>query len=350
MAVIPSALLGRFRGLVVPELRAAVAALEPRLALMSGYAFGWCDADGAPADGSGGKMLRSALALLSAELVGTPAEEALPGAVAVELLHVFSLIHDDIMDRDEQRRHRPTVWKAYGTGPAILAGDALFALATRTVAHAPRGGQAASHLLADTGLRLCQGQAQDLAFEQRPWTGPDMVTSAEYKAMAADKTGSLISCALAIGALLASAPPLAAETLAKAGHEFGLAFQIIDDVLAGTGDPALTGKPVLNDLRTRKKSYPVLAALASPNQAGTRLRTVMAADDRLRDEQLAATSDEDLARIGDLVAEAGGYQQATREARRRVDNGLTALTRAHFDQAAVEDLSTLTAFLLNRSA
>ncbi|MFE9500369.1 polyprenyl synthetase family protein [Streptomyces collinus] len=317
---------------------------------MSGYAFGWCDTDGAPADGGGGKMLRSALALLSAELVGETAGAAVPGAVAVELLHVFSLIHDDIMDRDEQRRHRPTVWKAYGTGPAILGGDALFALSIRTVAHAPHGAWPAVRLISDTALRLCQGQAQDLAFEQRPWTGPGMVTSAEYKAMAADKTGSLISCALAIGALLAGAPAATAETLAKAGQELGLAFQIVDDVLSGTGDPALTGKPVLNDLRTRKKTYPIMAALASPKRAGTKLRTVMAADDRLRDEQLAATSEEDLARIGDLVAEAGGYQHAMREAHRRIEHALTALTRAPLDEAAVEELSALAAFLLDRSA
>ena len=346
----PPVLLGRFRELVEPELRAAVAALHPELARMGAFTFGWCEADGTPSDGRGGKMLRSVLALLSAELAGAPAEEALPGAVGVELLHAFSLIHDDIMDADEQRRHRPTLWKTYGTGPAILAGDALFALAIRAVAQSGRthAGEA-MRLLTQATVDLCQGQAQDLAFERRPWTGPGRVTVAEYRAMAAGKTGALISCALGIGAVLTGSTPGAVRTLLKTGHRLGLAFQIVDDVLSGTGDPQTTGKPILNDLRARKKTYPVLAALSTPGPAGAQLRTVLAANDDLTDENLADLSGEDLARIGGLVAEAGGYQQATREARRRIEHGLAALTRARFDGAAVEELSTLAAFLLDRS-
>ena len=338
----PPAVLGRGRDLVEPELRAAVAQLHPRLALMGGYAYGWYEADGTPTGGGGGgKMLRSALVLLSAELVGNPPEAAVPGAVAVELLHVFSLIHDDIMDGDEERRHRPTVWKAFGTGRAILAGDALFALAVRAVAQAPSGAWPAVRLITDTALQLCQGQAQDLAFEQRPWTGPGAVGGAEYRAMAADKTGALISCALAIGAVLESAPATAVETLAGVGHRFGLAFQIVDDILAGQGDPALTGKPVLNDLRGNKKSYPILAALSSPGRAGTHLRTVIAAADRLDDDELA--------RLGELVAEAGGYRKAVREAHRQIDVGLKALSRGRFNARAVNELQDLASFVLDRS-
>jgi geranylgeranyl diphosphate synthase type I len=339
----PPDILRRTPGLVEPALRAAVEALDPQLALMGSYAFGWCDADGAPTCGGSGKMLRSTLALLSARLVGKPPRTALRGAVAVELLHVFSLIHDDIMDGDEQRRHRPAVWKAYGVGPAILAGDALFALAMRTVAHSPaQAVEAAGQLLGDAAVRLCRGQAQDLAFERRPWTGPDEVTGAEYQAMAADKTGALISCSLAIGALLAGAPVASVQSLARVGHEFGLAFQIVDDVLSGTDNPSVTGKPVLGDLRTGKKTYPILAALACP-RAGSRLGALLSAGN-------GPLSDEDLAEASALVRGAGGYQQAMQEARRRVERGLAELSHAGFEGEVVDDLSVLAAFLLDRSA
>jgi geranylgeranyl diphosphate synthase type I len=323
VAVRPPAVLERFRSLVEPELRAAVAALHPGLAGMAAYSFGWCEADGVPAEGRGGKMLRSVLALLSAELVGARAGEAMPGAVGVELLHAFSLVHDDIMDADERRRNCPTVWKTYGTGPAVLTGDALFALAVRAVAQIrkardPRQGV---RLLSQAMVDLCEGQAADIAFEQRPWTGPGRVTVAEYRAMAASKTGALIACSLAIGAALGGSPPAVVETLLKTDHRLGLAFQVVDDILSGAGDPKITGKPVLNDLRAGKKTYPILAALSAPGPAAARLRALLSTADM----SPARQSDEDLARIGGLVAEAGGYEQASQEARRLARAGLAAL-------------------------
>ncbi|MFI9825647.1 polyprenyl synthetase family protein [Streptomyces sp. NPDC052013] len=348
----PPAVLDRFRLLVEPELRAAVAALHPDLARMAAYSFGWCEADGAPTEGSGGKMLRSALALLSAELVGEAAERAVSGAVGVELLHAFSLVHDDILDADERRRHRPTVWKTYGVGPAVLAGDALFALAVRAVAHTQHAsdpGQAV-RLLSQTMVDLCQGQAKDIAFEQRPWTGPDQVTVAEYRAMAAGKTGALIACSLAIGAALNGSPPRLVRTLLKSGRRLGLAFQIVDDVLSGIGDPHTTGKPVLNDLCAGKKTYPVLVALSAPGPVATQLRTLLAAHDDLAGRGLVRQDDEDLAQIGGLVAEAGGYEQASLEARRLVQSGLAALNHDRFHAGVISELEGLAAFLLDRSA
>lgn len=119
----------RARELTEPLLREAVALLEPWTAVMSSYHLGWCRADGSPVEHASGKAVRPALAVLAAEAVGAPAEAALPGAAAAELIHNFSLIHDDIMDGDEERRRRPTVWKEFGVSGAILAGDALQVLA-----------------------------------------------------------------------------------------------------------------------------------------------------------------------------------------------------------------------------
>ena len=124
-----TALLERGRALSTPVLRAAVDRLAPPMDTVAAYHFGWIDAQGRPSDGDGGKAVRPALALMSAEAAGAAAEAGIPGAVAVELVHNFSLLHDDLMDGDEQRRHRDTVWKVHGPAQAILVGDALFALA-----------------------------------------------------------------------------------------------------------------------------------------------------------------------------------------------------------------------------
>ena len=127
------AVLERARLLVEPSLSAAVDRLADELRLLARYHFGWVDADGSPSDAVAGKGLRPALAVLSAEAVGAPAGVAVPGAVAVELVHNFSLVHDDIIDGDTERRHRATVWAAFGTDEAIISGDALHNLAYRVL-------------------------------------------------------------------------------------------------------------------------------------------------------------------------------------------------------------------------
>jgi geranylgeranyl diphosphate synthase, type I len=252
-------ILTRCRTLVEPALQTAVHRLHPWLQRMAGFSFGWCDLEGTPRAGTGvsGKGVRQALAVLSAEAAGSSATTALPGAVAVELVHAYSLIHDDIMDGDETRRHRVTLWKAYGTGPALLTGDALFALAVETVAgtRSEHAMAAMSHL-AITLTDLACGQAEDIEFETRPWVGAEAVSVDEYRAMADRKTGSLLSCAAAIGAVLAGAPPPVVGALALAAPHLGQVFQAVDDLLGVWGDPSITGKPVFNDLRRGKKLFP----------------------------------------------------------------------------------------------
>ncbi|MFC8359909.1 polyprenyl synthetase family protein [Streptomyces griseorubiginosus] len=294
--------LTRCHALVRPALREAVGRLHPWVGEMAAYSFGWCEVGGTPADASGGKGVRQALAVLGAESAGAPAQAGVPAAVAVELVHVFSLLHDDIMDADATRRGRPTVWKAYGTGPAVLAGDALFALAVESLADS---GADAVRLLSTALLDLVRGQADDLLFATRPWRGSERVGTQEYRGMAEAKTGALLGCAAALGALLGGAPPADVAALDRAGRHLGVGFQIVDDVLGIWGDPLVTGKPVHGDLRERKKTFPVLAALDAPTPAAARLARLLA-------------SDADPEEVAALVEECGGRAAALAEARRHM--------------------------------
>ncbi|MDX2757034.1 polyprenyl synthetase family protein [Streptomyces europaeiscabiei] len=328
--------LGRCREMVRPALLEAVGRTHLWVGEMAAYSFGWCEVGGAPAPtaASGGKGVRQALAVLGAEAVGAPGRAGVPAAVAVELVHAFSLLHDDIMDGDADRRRRPAVWKAYGTGPAILAGDALFALAVETLAATEAGAPVLRTLSAALG-DLVRGQADDLLFAARPWTGPERVRPAEYRAMAEHKTGALLGCAAALGALLGGGPPSAVAALDRAGRSLGLAFQVIDDVLGIWGDPEITGKPVHGDLREAKKTFPVLAALDSPSAEARRLAVVLKSG---ADPQEAAV----------LVEAAGGRAAALAEARHHIAAAEAALADASLQGTAGDELRALAAFLVRR--
>ncbi|MFI6035943.1 polyprenyl synthetase family protein [Streptomyces sp. NPDC051315] len=327
-------ILDRCRSLVRPALVEAVGRLHPWVGEMAAYSFGWCEVGGAPVVASGGKGLRQALAVLGAEAAGAPERAGVAAAVAVELVHTFSLLHDDIMDGDPTRRRRPTVWKAYGTGPAVLAGDALFALAVETLAAAPHGA-AGVRLLSAALTDLVRGQADDLLFAARPWSGPDRPGPDAYRAMAEGKTGALLGCAAALGAVLGGAPPETVTALDRAGRHLGIAFQVVDDMLGIWGDPAVTGKPVHGDLREGKKTFPVLAALDSPAPVARRL-------------VLALEAGGDPAETAALVEEAGGRAAALAEARRQVAATEAALTGVPLRARATDDLRTLLEFLVRR--
>jgi len=327
--------LHRSRDAVTPALRSALDRLDETTRRQAAYHMGWIEADGTPADG-GGKAVRPALALLSAQAAGAPAEVGLPGAVAVELVHNFSLLHDDLMDGDEERRHRRTVWTLWGPSGAILTGDALLALAQEVLLDCGLSTAApAARLLARATRDLVRGQVQDVAFEQRAH-----VTLAECVDMAAGKTGALLSASAAIGAVLAGAPASTVDALAVYGDQLGLAFQLIDDVLGIWGDPAVTGKSVHSDLRARKKSLPVTFAL---NQGGTTSVELAA--------WLSAPGEPDeaeLRRAAGLVAAAGGRDWATAEAARRMALGEAALTGVDLDAAARDELIALGHFIVDR--
>ena len=210
------------------------------------------DAAGGAVDGAG-KLLRPSLVLFVAEELGARLDEALPAAVALELVHNFSLVHDDIQDRDRTRRGRPTVWVSHGEAMAINAGDLLYAIAFREIA---RCGGAAVACLAEATIDMVEGQSLDLSFERR------FVTIDEYMAMIDRKTGALLRCAFELGAIVAGADDGARRALRDLAMVLGRAFQVQDDVLGIWGDGDVVGKPQGSDVRRRKKSFPVASAVA----------------------------------------------------------------------------------------
>jgi geranylgeranyl diphosphate synthase, type I len=347
MSVQTPVVLDRVRLLTMPALRAAVDRLEPSIARVAAYHLGWVDADGNAMAGNGGKAIRPALAVLSAEAVAAEAEVALPGAVAVELVHNFSLLHDDLMDGDEERRHRPTSWKVFGPAMAILAGDALLALAEDVLLEVPgeTGPRAARHLTEATD-RLITGQAEDLSFEGRLDVSVD-----ECMAMVGNKTGALLACSASIGAVLAGAPAESVEALSGYGYHLGLAFQAVDDLLGIWGQPEVTGKPTWSDLRQRKKSVPVAYALSSGGRVGERLAGLLGeagpAAARVA-EGGPRLSEEDLALAAKLVQEAGGRDWTMAEAERELGLALRRLDQVAVPAAARDELDDLARFVTSR--
>lgn len=220
---------------------------------------------------AGGKRMRPALLLLSGAAVGGEARALLPAATAVELVHTFTLIHDDIMDRDTLRRGVETVHVKYGLPLAILAGDTLFARAFQKLGESradPARRDRAAAMLARACVEICEGQALDMAFEKRR-----RVSEAEYLRMVGWKTASLLRVSAGIGALLAGAPPATVSRLETYGWNVGLAFQIQDDILGLTATDERLGKSVGIDLQRKKKTLVVIHAMArgfDPNRAGRR--------------------------------------------------------------------------------
>lgn len=225
------------------------------------YHLGWRDERLQPASGVGGKRFRPALCLAVALAVCGDAARAVGIAAAIELLHNFTLIHDDIQDRSRVRRHRPTIWALWGDAQAINAGDALFVLSQIAALEAARAlepgrGEELVRRFNETALLIVEGQVLDLSFEQR-----SEVSVNEYLTMIERKTAALIAYSAWAGALVAGAPTEVAARLERFGRALGLGFQIRDDYLGVWGDPAVTGKPRGDDLRQRKKSLPIVLVL-----------------------------------------------------------------------------------------
>lgn len=333
----PTDVLAATAALVRPALAAVIDDLSPEVRSVAGYHLGTLDADGSAVTGSAGKGLRPSLAVAACVAAGGTSADAVPGAVAVQLVHDFSLIHDDVMDGDDERRHRPTAWTVFGVGRAVLAGDALLAAAVATLLGdgGSRAVEATRLLLAATS-QLITGQGEDLAFEQR-----DDVTVEECLRMFAGKTGALLGAAASIGAVLGRGDHATVAGLGRFGRHLGLAFQAVDDVLGIWGDPATTGKPRFSDLRQHKQSLPVVAALrhAAPDQS-RRLRAALG---------LTATSDEHLADVADLVERAGGRRFALDEARRSLRQALDELAALDLVDEGRTALERLARFAVARS-
>ncbi|HTC70811.1 MAG TPA: polyprenyl synthetase family protein [Acidothermaceae bacterium] len=307
---------------------------------IAAYHLGWLDAQGQPiaGDGVGGKAIRPTLAVLSAEAGGGSAADGIAPAVAVELVHNFSLLHDDIMDRDVERRHRPTAWVVFGEGQAILAGNAMLTAAFDVLVRDDLAGQRnlpCLPCLISAVEALISGQSADLALESG---GP--VDLDEVLAMEAGKTAALLACSSSIGAIAAGAHSRVVEGLAAYGYELGMAFQLVDDILGITGDAATTGKSSSSDVRAGKRSAPIVAALSSGTAASKLLARLLA--------EGPPTADDDVTYATKLIDEAGGLDWAADEADRRL-----ALALGHLDNIAAptgttSDLAALARYVVER--
>jgi len=251
-------LLVRHASLIEAGLRRAALPPRSQLGRMSAYHMGWVTAAGHAASADPGKRIRPALCLWACEALGRPAATALPAAVTVELIHNFTLIHDDIQDGDEQRRHRPTVWSVWGMAQGINAGDGMLALALRSLlapGHDSDRRMRAAHTLSAAVVEVVEGQCLDLSLE-----GSLTGSQSTYLRLATAKTGALLGASLAAGAILAGAAQDVVRRFDAAGRLLGLAFQVRDDWLGVWGDPQVTGKGRTGDLARRKLTYPMVAA------------------------------------------------------------------------------------------
>ena len=348
MTSTPSALT-RHQRLVQDEMRASFPEADLPIYDMARYALGWLDEVGRPANASG-KGARAALTMLGAEAISSD-PDALPraacGAAAVEMVHNFSLVHDDVQDGDEARRGRPTVWRLWGVAQAINTGDLMRELADAALRRALIHGASADSVieairrLNRATMLMIEGQYLDLTFEQRIDVEVD-----EYLAMVERKTGAMMGVSLAIGAILAGASPEQADTLDRAGVRLGRCFQMRDDWLGIWADPEALGKPTDADIRRRKKSFPILHAL-SHAPAETRLELSQIYRSDLTDDH-ADMPDDQVEWVHTLLSEVGADAATDHAAREEYEAFRRELAAGQPRSPAVADLEELARFTLQR--
>jgi geranylgeranyl diphosphate synthase, type I len=288
---------------------------------------------------AGGKKIRPSLVVLSSEAVGGHAEEALKTAAAVELIHTFSLIHDDIMDKDDKRRGRPSVHVMWGEPMAILAGDTLFSKAFETVLQTEVDGVSYQRVIealktvVDSCIKICEGQASDMCFE-----GNFDVSEDEYTNMIYKKTGALISAATRSGAIIGGGSPVQVDTLTEYGRLIGLAFQIQDDYLDVISDEENLGKPVGSDIIEGKMTLMVVHALSNAsNEDKEELVSILKADE-----------DTNVARAMELFEKYGSIKYTHDIALEHVENAKKILETLEESEATLA-LAKIADYVLQRN-
>lgn len=334
--------LSSFSQLIYPALReelkkATAPAADhntPGLLDMITYQLGWTGENAGPK--AEGKQLRAVLTLLACDAAGGDWGDALPAAAAVELLHNFSLIHDDIEDLGETRRGRPTVWKIWGKAQAINTGDAMFALANIALLNladtvSTKAALQAGALFHTTCLRLTQGQHLDISFEDE--TQVELET---YWKMVGGKTAALLAFCLQAGALAGGADLDVQAHYRDFGHYLGMAFQVQDDILGIWGEEGQTGKSSTDDLVTRKKTLPVLYGIGQKKD----FYRIWSEDE---------ITPENAPQLAEILQAEGGRAYAQNTAERLTDLALDALEKAQPRGNAGEILGKLPITLLQRS-
>ena len=329
-------LLTQHAFLIESALRRVALPSNSLLGRMTGYHLGWLDQEGHVSPGSMGKFFRSSLCVWACEACGGHTDAALAPAVAIELIHNFTLVHDDIQDGDHLRRNRPTVWRVWGTAQAINAGDALHALAFRSLSDLsedPARGLLISGVISEALLEVIRGQCLDLMLEGR------LPTSAlTYVRLIRLKTAALIGAAMEAGAVSAGATPAVRAAFRRAGQLLGLAFQLRDDWLGIWGESDITGKSNHSDLFRRKLTYPVVAAYA---KAAPEQRRVLSGLYREGSPQAAMA-------MRRLLEELGGANLTADAAGRPAQKAVLALTNCLTDSSVVEDFSDVADYVAQR--
>jgi geranylgeranyl diphosphate synthase type I len=324
------------------ELQSILIAPEPAYEMYYGmfrYHLGWVDANLMPIQTDTGKRLRPLLCLLACEATGDDWHRALPVAAAIELVHNFSLIHDDIEDQSDERRGRPAVWKVWGLAHGLNAGDGMYMLARLALDRlwqqgiAPEKCARINHVFDATTLAICQGQFLDLCFESRL-----DVTIEEYLQMIRGKTAALIAAALRLGAMLGTDDVQVIEAFARFGENIGLAFQMVDDILGVWGDPAVTGKSAATDILSKKKALPAIIGLNHP-QYGATLRAIYS--------QPQLTPD-DVAHVLGLLDAMGARAHTQQRAEEYCAQALRALEASGIQHRAIRQLREMAKAMTQR--
>ncbi len=339
------AMFARYKDMVEQELfLAAPSNAGGLLAPLMRYHLGWVDQFGQPAatPSSQGKALRPTLCMFACEALEGNLERAAAAAAALELIHNFSLIHDDIQDQDLERRHQATVWSLWGIPKALAAGNAMQTLGDLTAlcGHRPetRTGEENLHvsrMLTETYLEMIDGQCQDMGFESRT-----DITAADYLHMIAGKTGALIRCSVHIGAFLAAGECPASDAFARFGSYLGRAFQIRDDYLGIWGDESATGKSTDNDIRRRKKSFPVVFAFEHTT-GGSR-------EDLHRIYRQEDLDDADVERVMSILEEVGAAEYCDSLTQDSAHSAAQALEGVELPGWARDEVAELVDFLAHR--
>lgn len=322
------------------EMRRVIANRKPvgRLYDMMRYHLGWVDGMFLPSIANGGKHLRSTMCLLSCEAICGDFNKALPAAAALELVHNFSLIHDDIEDGDEKRRHRDTLWKLWGVPQAINTGDAMDIIANICILNLddtlkPRIMVDIMKLFNEMVIELCEGQYLDMDFQTR-----DFVTVEEYLAMISGKTAALIDSSTAIGAMVATEDSDIVRRFKTFGRKIGMGFQIQDDILGIWGDPKNTGKSAKNDIRNKKKTLPVLYAMETSARRDE-LKSIYAKE---------TLSDGDIATVFEILTQAGALEYTQKAAQKYRDEALSQIEGLYPGNPAMQKLKDIGMFLVER--
>ncbi len=287
----------------------------------------------------GGKRLRPLLMLMAYNLYREDTERILSQAMAIEMYHNFTLLHDDVMDRADMRRGKPTVHKVWNENTAILSGDTMLLLACQLMQKQddPTKRAEVMDLFIKTALEIDEGQQYDVDFETR-----NDVTEEEYIEMIRLKTSVLLACALKIGAILGGATPEDAEALYRFGEKTGLAFQLQDDYLDVYGDPKVFGKKIGGDILCNKKTYMLINALRMADaETGKELEEWLQKTDFVAEEKIKA--------VTEIYTRIGVKELCRKRMEAYHEEALTYLNKVQLDDTVKEPLRTYVTKLMNRN-